>query len=293
MNNSLIQDITAYFEYLKKQHGLYVAFHNACIPLSGMMAELSRYNINSNPYCLYVKSSDSAWNHCIRRQPKVFDRCESGPFCGTCYAGMGEYVFPITDEEKILGFIDVSGYCFDRELSLSRIRRCAKRYDLSVDALIDSFEKNLLPPISDTALLHTLIAPLCHMFVLLNKRLLPLQNSRSSDTGTLSSVLGHAVVFLERSYTQSIHTADVAHACHCSPSFISHIFKKNMGCSVSDYVNRLRLRDVKRLLADTGLSIQQISDVTGYSTPNYMSEVFRAQTGMTPREYRRIHRLTT
>ena len=54
--SKLLTEISAYFEYLAHQHGDYVAFHNVKIPMEGYMAQLAPYNINRNPYCLYVKS---------------------------------------------------------------------------------------------------------------------------------------------------------------------------------------------------------------------------------------------
>ena len=139
----------------------------------------------------------------------------------------------------------------------------------------------------DEGLLRTLISPLCAMFLLLNRELSAVYGPAPRPYDTLSHVLSHAVVYLERSYLLPVHAADVAAACHCSTSFISHIFKKNMGMSICDYVNRLRIRDVKRLLADTELSIQRISEIAGYSSLNYMSEVFRSLTGLSPRAWRK------
>ena len=48
----LLTEISAYFEYLARQHGDYVAFHNVKIPMEGYMAQLAPYNINRNPYCM-------------------------------------------------------------------------------------------------------------------------------------------------------------------------------------------------------------------------------------------------
>lgn len=285
MVDQLLQDIIHYFEYLKKEHGFFVAFHNACIPLNNHMALLSPYNINSNPYCLCVKASDTAWTHCIKRQPRVFEKCRGGYFFGTCYAGMGEYVFPIIDG-KVLGFVDVSGYCFDMQLSQSCIRRIAKEYMLSTDVLSASFAQNVQAPLADVSVLQTLIAPLCHMFVLLNRELTALYGTTRTESDTSSYILSHAVVFLERNYMSPIHVRDVAAACHCSVSYISHMFKKNVGCSVYEYVNRLRIRDAKKLLSSTNFSIRQISDMVGFSSSNYMCEVFRASEQMSPRAYR-------
>lgn len=293
MIEKLLLDIVQYFDYLKNQHSLFVTFHNNTIPLNDHMAALSPYNINSNPYCLYVKSDSDAWTHCIKRQTKVYDKCEQGDFEGTCYAGMGEYVFPITDNE-VLGYINISGYCFDEDRSLSCLRRISEEYDLYYDTLLSTFMQTTTT-MSPNACphLHTLAAPLCHMFVLLNRELVAIYGTTTKNNSTLSNILSHAVVFLDRNYMFPVQVKDVAAACHCSTSQISHLFKKNMNCSVSDYINRLRIRDSKNLLSNTQLSIQQISELVGYSSSNYLSEIFRSETGVSPRQYRRQYNEVT
>ena len=45
MVSRLLTEISAYFEYLARQHGDYVAFHNVKIPMEGYMAQLAPYNI--------------------------------------------------------------------------------------------------------------------------------------------------------------------------------------------------------------------------------------------------------
>ena len=85
----LLTEISAYFEYLARQHGDYVAFHNVKIPMEGYMSQLAPYNINRNPYCLYVKSKPEVWNTCIARQGKVVNCCASGPFLWDLLCGDG------------------------------------------------------------------------------------------------------------------------------------------------------------------------------------------------------------
>lgn len=80
MVTRLLTEITAYFEYLTRQHGDYVAFHNVKIPLEGYMAQLAPYNINRNPYCLYVKSKQEVWNTCIARQERLWIAAQAALF---------------------------------------------------------------------------------------------------------------------------------------------------------------------------------------------------------------------
>ena len=79
---------------------------------------------------------------------------------------------------------------------------------------------------------------------------------------------------------------DVADYCHCSVSTISHLFKKQMGQSVPAYILALRLDHAKRLLRETGLAVNQISDALGFCNPNYFCRCFKNSFGVSPSRWR-------
>lgn len=285
MIKELLEDIANYFKSLVSEE-YYVAFHNLSIPLQNYMGYLTPYNINSNPYCLLVKSSQEAWNHCIQRQGKVLEACCNGSFCGVCYAGMGEYVYPIRDKNgKPLAFISVSGYKIQDESIMQRIAYTAKKYNLNEDELKKTYQRSLREIPSDLELLDTRIAPLCRMFELLNL-LLSDFSTNNIESMTRSSILSHAVVFLRRNYATRINVKDVAKVCHCSTSTLSHMFKKELGVSIREYICNMRMNDAMRMLQGTDLPINAISDMLGFANPNYFSNVFLKETGCSPSEFR-------
>lgn len=285
MIKGLLRDITSYFDLLIDE-GYYVAFHNFSIPLQDYMGVLTPYNINSNPYCLLVKSSQEAWNHCIERQGKVLSACCNGPFSGVCYAGMGEYVYPIRGKDgNTLAFISVSGYRMHEDTVAQRINYVAQKYHLNRQELIATYRKSVRGLSPDTESLTAKIMPLCRMFELLNLLLVEL-NANEVESMTRSSILGHAVVFLRKNYAQPISVKDVSDACHCSISTLSHMFKKELGISVREYIRDLRMADAMRMLSNTDLPINSISDMLGYGNPNYFCNVFSQQMGCSPTDYR-------
>ena len=281
MIDELLRDISSYFEYLRRFHGDYAAFHNAKIPLNNYMSKLTPHNINSNPFCLYVKSSKEAWDHCVARHPKVVARCGGGPFCGICYAGMGEYVFPIRDEE-VLGFISVSGFRLDDREARERIRRVSRKYGFAYEPLLESYLRNLSPELPDLEQLSARIAPLCHMFVLLNRELVSLHEKLSDEKYTQSYVLSHAVVYIDKNYASPIHAADLAALCHCSVSYISHMFRQATGKSIREYINEIRIKDAGKLLHSTDLSVKQVAEMVGFCNANYFCAVYKRMTGSPP-----------
>lgn len=261
MIQELLDEIVSYFSYLQSQHGDFAAFHNACIPLEGYMAKRAPYTINRNPYCLFVKSDPQVWNHCVQRQEKVVRRCEDGAFCGTCYTGMGEYVFPIQDlDRRVLGFISVSGYKIDPETAKSKMRHFSWKFGMPLNTLEHLYGESLREPTEPSEILQARIAPLCNMFVLLHHALGMIPES-CVEPQKQSSILGHAIVYLQRNYTQEIRTEQVANHCHCSVSTMSHLFKKQTGIFLVHPCKEL----VVILLLDI-LVVTPIGRITGIPT---------------------------
>ena len=62
--------------------------------------------------------------------------------------------------------------------------------------------------------------------------------------------------------------------------------KKLTGYSLNDYIKRLRINKAAKLLKETGLSVTEISEITGFSYPRYFSSVFKDLTGVSPTEFR-------
>jgi YesN/AraC family two-component response regulator len=70
-------------------------------------------------------------------------------------------------------------------------------------------------------------------------------------------------------------------------AYISKYFKLKVGLSFRQYVNSLRIIESKQLLQETAKSIEEISEESGFASVRHFEREFRAQTGMTPSEYKK------
>jgi YesN/AraC family two-component response regulator len=95
-----------------------------------------------------------------------------------------------------------------------------------------------------------------------------------------------AVEFLHKNYSKDISVAMVADALAISESNLSKSFKKETGKSVLDYLTDVRITASKNLLCNTNYKIYQISDMVGYKTSQYFSQVFMKATGVHPGKFR-------
>ena len=103
-----VTSIKNYILFLKKQCGLMITLHPIKEEPLIFSSELINFNLHDNPYCIYIKSFPHVYHHCIERQNKVFDKCKGGSFCGCCFSGCMEFVYPISNGNETVGFISVN-----------------------------------------------------------------------------------------------------------------------------------------------------------------------------------------
>ncbi len=78
-------------------------------------------------------------------------------------------------------------------------------------------------------------------------------------------------------------------ATHFNVSYahLSRLFKKNTKRNFTDYVSELKLDMAEKYLEEGVLSIQDITDKLGYSSPSYFLTKFKERNGVTPSVYRK------
>lgn len=76
-------------------------------------------------------------------------------------------------------------------------------------------------------------------------------------------------------------------------SYLSRLFKKEMGICVSDYINKLKIEQAKTMLQYSNKKIIDISNYLSFSSQSHFIGVFKKITGMTPYKYRQLNFKTT
>jgi AraC family transcriptional regulator len=81
--------------------------------------------------------------------------------------------------------------------------------------------------------------------------------------------------------------SDLAGAVGVHPVTLARAFRKAFGCSVGEYVRRLRIERAAAQLGSSETSLAEIALAAGFSDQSHFSNVFRRQTGMSPSHFRR------
>lgn len=86
-----------------------------------------------------------------------------------------------------------------------------------------------------------------------------------------------------------LNRALIAKKLFMNPEYLSHLFHKKSGQSLNSYILNERLALAKKLLVSSHMSLQEISEYTGFSSSSYFHKLFKKEIGMTPRQYRYSH----
>lgn len=79
---------------------------------------------------------------------------------------------------------------------------------------------------------------------------------------------------------------NLAQEIFLNPDYLSRIFKKETGMSLTEYILSVRMAKAKELLAMPGMSISMVAYQTGYTSLPYFCKVFKRETGVTPGQYK-------
>ncbi len=273
--------IESYIIFLITECDLSVSLHPQGKESLITFSRLMRFNLHDNSYCAYIKSIPEGRERCLKQQKKVFQKCTEikDCFCGTCHAGVFEYVYPISNGESITGFISVSGYSCKE--GMRRLDTAVNTFGYSGEALLRSYS-SLRAPHVDKHKLDTLVLPLVRMLELAYKN----EEKISGENTHITSVCR----YIRQNYANDLTTEELCKEFYCSRSRFSHTFKKETGKSFREYLINVRLEHAKRLLKYSNLNITEIALSVGFNDANYFSNVFKKHIGVSPIAYRKAER---
>ena len=96
--------------------------------------------------------------------------------------------------------------------------------------------------------------------------------------------------YVEEHYMNEIQLRDLAAVAHVSGSYLSVKFKKEVGCSFTEYLVRFRINKAKELFEHRFTSCKEVASMVGYADYTQFSKIFKKYTGKSPTEYVREYK---
>lgn len=91
--------------------------------------------------------------------------------------------------------------------------------------------------------------------------------------------------YVSRNYMTKISFTDIAIEAHISRTYLSALFKKEVGCTFPEYLNRYRINKSIEIIKSKNISLSDVASLSGYNDYAHFSKAFKKQKGISPREY--------
>lgn len=102
-----------------------------------------------------------------------------------------------------------------------------------------------------------------------------------------SSLVQACMDYIDFHYSEELSLSSLAGRFSSSESYLSSLFRKETGMTVTDYINTTRLRQALVYLNASAKTVGEIASACGFFDANYFSRLFKKYYGTSPRQYRR------
>jgi len=92
--------------------------------------------------------------------------------------------------------------------------------------------------------------------------------------------------YIYRNYKNKLSLDNIAQAVFLSKYHLLHVFKKNLGLTPYEYIQRLRIDDAKHLLNTTNKTISEIAFEVGFESISQFNHTFKKISKTSPTKYK-------
>ena len=256
----------------------------------------AHYNYHNNCFCNKVKRNRETFGLCVKSKSRLCQAFSGGKpaFYGKCYMGVNELYYPVRFHERLIALLCIGQFA-GTEKSLEFVRHQAKKYGLDSASCVDDYVKITKALDFSLSALNEDVWTACNYLELLYRnRILEstVQAGLSADVRATADyyqnkqIVSSAVGFMNANYSRRISLNLISKHCHCNATYLSHLFRRETGLCITDYLNRCRVERAKQLLDITDLTVTQIASEVGFGDSSYFSRTFKKIQGLSPADYR-------
>lgn len=107
------------------------------------------------------------------------------------------------------------------------------------------------------------------------------------DVNKNTQKMRSAIDYIEAHYADDLNMAVVSNHISMNYSLFSYTFKQHTGTNFVNYLKDIRMREAKKLLAESEMKIIEISQMVGYDNEKHFMKLFKNTYGVSPTEYRK------
>lgn len=268
-----------YQEAFENATGLPLQLHAAGEAASGL-----KDRPHGNAFCSLMAEKNQACAACYALQKRLEDDVGMAPRSLHCFAGLCESAVPVRVGDKVIAFLQTGQILLHRPDAeeFSKITRLLIQWGAQVDlkkAEEAWFSTTVLKPEQYESMLRLLHIFAGHLAECASALAL-------EDAAREPESIAKAKRIIRAGSGDEISLKEVARAVNVSATYFSELFHKATSLTFTDYVARVRVEKVKRLLQNPRLQITTIAYDTGFQSLSQFNRVFKRVAGVSPRMYR-------
>jgi YesN/AraC family two-component response regulator len=101
-----------------------------------------------------------------------------------------------------------------------------------------------------------------------------------------SDIIMKIIEYVRRNYMKKITLNEISNHVNFSVSYISRIFKDEMGSNMMQFINKVRVDNAKLLLLNNDIPLIEVAYLCGFEDQTYFNKVFKKVTNISPGKFR-------
>ena len=227
-------------------------------------------------YCKCIRNTATGKKACKKSDMILLEKCKQSKKAEMhiCHAGLVDVAVPILYDDEIIGYLIFGQMKTDTDFS--KLKNYIEKLGINANDmeghynLISLYDSDKIQSLSN-------ITTMLIKYILLEKMLKP----------DINESMQKAVNYINDNLSEKLSIKSISQNINVSKSALYNKFHEYFNCTISEYINALRVEKSKELLSETEYSIEDISQKCGFASASYFSKTFKRLTGMSPLKYKK------
>ena len=245
----------------------------------------------ANSFCTLMVTANKSCAACLQLQQRVETEATSEPKTLECFAGLNESAIPVRAGGKVLGYLQ-TGQIFLQQPSRARFKRILlqlSQWGSNVDArqIEEAYFKTRVVAKKQYDSMVSLLGIFAQHLASLSNQVMV------SEAQSELPAIARARALIAAQQGEDISLADAARAANMSAFYFCKVFKHVTGLTFTDYLARIRVETVKKMLLNPHARMSEAAYAAGFQSLSQFNRVFQRVMGETPSSYHGgLHRAT-
>ncbi|WP_442595848.1 helix-turn-helix domain-containing protein [Neobacillus sp. D3-1R] len=109
---------------------------------------------------------------------------------------------------------------------------------------------------------------------------------KNESKPTYNSVVNKAIYYIHKEILHELSLNKIAEEVGVHPGYLSKVFKRSVGISITEFITRKRIEESKYFLLHSTSSLSDIAHLFGFCNQSYYTNLFKKYMGLTPKQFR-------